>query len=103
MSNTSPEMEEMVAEHCRRMTPEVRLRIAASMFETARVIVESSLPATLTGRERRPAFARRMYGDKLPEAALQAFADWPDRAKHYVAMPSAERCESFSPPSTSSA
>ena len=79
MSDASPEVERMVAEHYQQMTPEERMRIAASMFETARVIVESSLPATLTGRERRLAFARRMYGDELPEAALSAFADWTDR------------------------
>ncbi len=54
------------------------MKIASSMFETARLIVESSLPPALTGRERRLAFARRMYGDELPEAALQAYADWKD-------------------------
>lgn len=79
MSDTSPEVERMVAEHYQQMTPEERMRIAASMFETARVIVESSLPATLTRRERRLAFAQRMYGDELPEAALSAFAEWTDR------------------------
>ncbi len=79
MSDTSPEVERMVAQHYQQMTPEERMRIAASMFETARVIVESSLPANLSGRERRLAFARRMYGDELPEAAMLAFADWTDR------------------------
>ena len=69
----------MVAQRYQQMTPEERMRIAASMFETARVIVESSLPANLSGRERRLAFARRMYGDELPEAAMLAFADWTDR------------------------
>ena len=79
MSDTSPEVERMVAQRYQQMTPEERMRIAASMFETARVIVESSLPANLYGRERRLAFARRMYGDELPEAAMLAFADWTDR------------------------
>ena len=79
MSDTSPEVERMVAQRYQQMTPEERMRIAASMFETARVIVESSLPANLSGRERRLAFARRMYGDELPEAAMLAFADWTDR------------------------
>lgn len=76
MSDTSPEMERMVAQRYQQMTPEDRMKIASSMFETARLIVESSLPPALTGRERRLAFARRMYGDELPEAALQAYADW---------------------------
>ena len=103
MSDTSPAMERIVAERYRLMTPEERMRIAPSMFETARTIVESSLPPTLTGRGRRLAFARRMYDDELPEAALLAFADWTDRASHHPVMPSVERCESLSPPSTSSA
>jgi len=97
VSDTSPEMERMVAERYQQMTPEQRMKIAASMFETARTIVESSLPPTLTSRERRLAFARRMYGDELPEAALLAFADWIDRAPGHVVTPSAERCESLSP------
>ncbi len=67
----------MVAEHHRRMTPEERIRIASAMFDAARAIVESSLPAHLTRRERRLAYARRMYGNELPQAALIAFADWP--------------------------
>jgi hypothetical protein len=76
MNDTSPDMEAMVAERYRRMTPSERVRIASSMFDTARAIVESSLPAGLGRKERRLAFARRLYGEELPEAALQAFADW---------------------------
>ena len=100
--DTSPEIERMVLEHYRQMTPEERMKIASSMFETARVIVDSSLPRTLTGRDRRLAIARRFYGDELPEAALQAFADWKDPADQAV-RPNVERCESLSPPSTSAA
>ncbi len=80
MSDTSPEMERMVAQHYQRLTPEERMKIASSMFDTACIIVDSSLPETLAGRERRLAFARRMYGDELPEAALLAFADWTEKA-----------------------
>ncbi|HEY2981462.1 MAG TPA: hypothetical protein VGJ22_09800 [Anaerolineales bacterium] len=53
------------------------MRIASSMFDTARSIVESSLPSHLSRRERRLAYAKRMYGSELPEAALIAFAEWP--------------------------
>jgi hypothetical protein len=53
-----------------------RMRIASSMFETARAIIESSLPHNLTRRERRLAFARRLYAGELPDAALLAFAEW---------------------------
>jgi hypothetical protein len=78
MNDTSPEIAAMVADRHRRMTPEERMRIASSMFDTARAIVESSLPPNLSRRERRLAYARRMYGCELPEAALVAFAEWPE-------------------------
>ena len=76
MNDTSREMERMVTERYRRMTPDRRMKIASSMFETARVIVESSLPPNLTRRDRRLAFARRLYAGEMPEAALLAFAEW---------------------------
>ncbi len=83
MSDTSRKMEHIVTERYRQMSPHQRMQIASSMFETARAIVESSLPPDLSRRERRLAFARRMYGDELPESALQAYADWPP-ALHVV-------------------
>jgi hypothetical protein len=78
MSDTAPQFEEMVNERYRRMTPDERVRIAASMYDTARVIVLSSLPPGLSRRERRLAFARRFYEGELPEAALIAYAEWGD-------------------------
>lgn len=78
MNDTSPEIAAMVAERHSQMTPDERMRIASSMFDTARAIVESSLPVNLTRSERRLAYAKRMYGDELPEAALLAFAEWPE-------------------------
>ena len=76
MNDTFPEIEEIVAERYKLMTPDRRMRIASSMFETARAIIESSLPLNLTRRERRLAFAKRLYAGELPEAALLAFAEW---------------------------
>ena len=76
MNDTSPKMEKMVAERYKLMTPDRRMRIASSMFETARAIIESSLPLNLTRRERRLAFAKRLYAGELPDAALLAFAEW---------------------------
>ena len=78
MNDTSPKVAAMVAERHRQMTPDERIRIASSMFDTARAIVESSLPPSLSRRERRLAYAKRMYGDELPVAALVAFAEWPE-------------------------
>ena len=73
---TSPEMDKMVAERYKLMTPDRRMRIASSMFETARAIIESSMPLNLTRRERRLALAKRLYAGELPDAALLAFAEW---------------------------
>jgi hypothetical protein len=78
VNDTSARVAALVAERHRQMTPDERIRIASSMFDTARAIVESSLPPNLGRRERRLAYAKRMYGDELPEAALIAFADWPE-------------------------
>jgi hypothetical protein len=76
MKDTSPEMERIVRERYRQMSPDQRMRIASSLFETAREIVESSLPPNLSRKERRLAWARRLYTGELPEKALIAFADW---------------------------
>lgn len=78
MNDTSSRIEAIVRERYRQMTPDERVRIAASMFETARAIVLSSLPPNLSRRERRLAVARRFYAGELPDAALIAHAEWPD-------------------------
>ena len=69
MNDTSPEMEKLVVERYKLMTPDRRMRIASSMFETARAIIESSLPLNLTRRERRLAFARRLYAGEQPDVS----------------------------------
>jgi hypothetical protein len=78
MSDTSSRIDTMVRERYKQMTPDERVRIAASMFETARAIVLSSLPKGLNRRERRLAVARRLYAGELPDAALIAYAEWAD-------------------------
>jgi hypothetical protein len=77
MTDTSAEFEAIVDEKYRRMSPDERVTAAASMFETARAIVLSSLQPGMTRRERRLALARRLYEGELPEAALIAHAEWP--------------------------
>lgn len=74
MNDTSKAVAEKVAERHRRMTPTERMEIAASLFETARAIIDSSLPRNLSIAERRLAWARRVYGSELQEAALLAYA-----------------------------
>jgi hypothetical protein len=80
VNDTPPEFEAMVNERYRRMTSDERVRIAASMYDTACAIVLSSLPSGLSRRERRLAFARRFYEGELPEAALVAYAEWSEDA-----------------------
>lgn len=76
MNDTSPKMERIVNERYRQMSADRRIRMASSMFETARKIIESSLSAEMGRKERRLAWARRLYEGELPEKALLAFAEW---------------------------
>jgi hypothetical protein len=78
MNDTSTQVAKMVTARYQAMSPSERMQIAASMYETARSIVASSLPLELTREQRRYAIAKRMYGDELPEAALQAHANFPE-------------------------
>jgi hypothetical protein len=74
MNDTSAVVAALVRERHAAMTAEERWRVASSLFETARAIVDSSLPADLSREERRLAIVRRLYGTELPEAALAAHA-----------------------------
>jgi hypothetical protein len=76
MNDTSDDIAKRVEARYRAMTPTERVQIASALNDTARLIVESSLPTSLTRAERRLAVARRMYGAELPEAALQAHANY---------------------------
>jgi hypothetical protein len=64
MRDTSPEMEAKFAELMMQRSGEERMRMADSMFVTAREIVLSSLPPDLSDVERRIALAERFYGDE---------------------------------------
>src|SRR5260370_24240258 len=70
MNDTSAAISKVVVERYRSMTPAERWLAASSLFETARQIVESSLPSGLTIEQRRLAVARRLYKNELPEVAL---------------------------------
>jgi hypothetical protein len=74
MNDTSAAISEVVSERYRSMTPAERWLAASSLFETARKIIESSLPSGLTVEQRRLAIVRRLYKDEVPEAALIAHA-----------------------------
>jgi hypothetical protein len=76
VKDTSSAFSIRVAERHAQMSADERLQIASDMFDTARRIIESSLPDTLSRRERRLAVMRRVYNQELPDAALNAHADW---------------------------
>ncbi len=76
MSDTAAKFSILVSERHAQMSADERMQIASDMFDTARKIIESSLPGNLSRRARRLAVARRLYNDELPGAALSAHADW---------------------------
>jgi hypothetical protein len=78
MNDTSAKILKVVVDRYRSMTPQERWLAASSLFETARKIIESSLPGILTLERRRLAVVRRLYKNELPEAALIAYARYVD-------------------------
>jgi hypothetical protein len=78
MNDTSAAISKVVVDRYRSMTPAERWLAASSLFETARKVVESSLPSDLTPQQRRLAVVRRLYNKELPEAALIAHANYAD-------------------------
>ena len=74
MNDTTAAISVVVSDRYRSMTPAERWLAASSLFETARQIVDSSLPTGLTMEQRRLAIIRRLYKNELPEVALIAHA-----------------------------
>jgi len=74
MQDTTPEFRRLVAERLRRMSPEERVRLCAEMFETARHLIDASLPAGLEPLERKKLLGERLYGE-LARRAFAASAD----------------------------
>ena len=75
MNDTDPKIAAMVDAHYRALSPLARMAIAAEMYDSARQLIEASLPPGLSQYERRLAYIRRMYGGELPEAVLLDFAE----------------------------
>ena len=63
----------------------------ADLHQTARQVV---LARRLSRRERRMAFAQRMYANELPDAALQAYADWLEQK---ISVQRTTKSEEFAP------
>ena len=62
MDDTTPEFRHLVRERLLALGPIERVRMCADMFETARRLVEASLPEGLDPEERRYRICKRFYG-----------------------------------------
>ncbi len=70
MQDTTPEFRRLMLERLLRLAPHERVRLCTEMFETARQLIEASLPQGLDPVARRRRVAERLYG----ELARRAFA-----------------------------
>lgn len=61
MKDTAPDVTEYVTSRYAAMSPESRFLVGIRMFDTARELVEASIPAAVTGIDRRRAICRRLY------------------------------------------
>ena len=61
MNDTAPEVAEYVSSRYAEMSPESRFLIGIRMFDTARQLIEASIPAAITGIDRRRSICRRLY------------------------------------------
>lgn len=67
-NDTTPEVRRRMLQLLEDAGPVERTRMCADMFETARQLVEASLPAGLDEQERRYQICRRFYGDLADRA-----------------------------------
>ena len=66
MTDTSPEIAEMVRARLIALSGEERFLMGVRMFDAARRMVLASLPAGLSEKERREQLFERLYGEPLP-------------------------------------
>ena len=66
MTDTPPEIAEMVRTRLMKLSGEERIRMGVEMFEAARRMVLASLPAGLPETERKCRLFERIYGLSLP-------------------------------------
>ena len=67
MSDTPPEIQEMVRARLMAMSGSERFMMGVRSFEAARRMVLASLPEGLTPTERKRRLFRRFYGQELPD------------------------------------
>jgi len=66
LSDTPPEIAEMIRVRLMALSGGQRFLMGVSMFEAARRMVLASLPGSLTEAERKRALFKRIYGQPLP-------------------------------------
>ena len=66
MTDTSPELVELVRQKLMARSGEERFLMGVRMFEAAREMVLASLPAGLSPEELRRQLFQRLYGQPLP-------------------------------------
>ena len=71
MTDTSPEIAQMVRARLMALSGAERFRMGVEMFEAARRMVLASLPADLTETERKRRLFERLYGEPLPAQAAR--------------------------------
>lgn len=69
MTDTSPEIAEMVHARLMKLSGAERFRMGSEMFDVARRMVLASLPADLSEAERKCRLFERLYGESLPTRA----------------------------------
>jgi len=72
MNDTTPEFRKLVQMRLLALAPAERVSMCADMFETARALVEASLPPGLDPIERRRRICRRFYGNLTDKAFPRA-------------------------------
>ena len=65
MTDTSPEIQQMIREKIMARSGEERFIMGALMFDSARDIVKASLPRDLSETEQRRLLFERIYGMEL--------------------------------------
>lgn len=66
MTDTPPEIAELVRARLMALSGAERFRMGAQMFDAARRMVLASLPPNLTESERKRRLFERLYGEPLP-------------------------------------
>ena len=70
MTDTPPEIAEMVRGRLMSMSGAERFRMGVQMFDAARRMVQASLPSGLPENEHKRLLFERLYGEPLPAQAL---------------------------------